>query len=1286
MNTHYLKRLSFMLLSSALLTVQGLNPVSAMDTDVYLIAPTVQRDDAPNILIIQDNSGSMDTVLTKATRPPYDPSIDYCNAATLDSASGVPGASAGIPSNCSSITGRIYWSTSGNTPQTTDSTWFAGSKNHCEASKGSAPSGSGTGVALAGTGKYGGDYIAALITTTNKKGTTYAWSGLSSQADSAITFVDCKADKNAKDGYPASSVSTNTVAGAYTSSSTSAYKYGSSAPTLYTANYLAYFNNNSLTIPAQTRLDVAKTAIKSLINSNPSLHFGLMVFNTNSNSDSTTPGNSGGRLIMKVDTMDAARQTQMDNVVDSMTAATYTPLAETMYEAYLYFSGGNVFYGDDELTNITSIPPRDITAENPQPASASKPSTGNYISPFKFACQKAYVILVTDGDPTNDNNANSKIQSLINASSCTKLTAGGSSQTDCLNDLSGYMNKNDIYTGLPGNQNVSTFTIGFGGGISALGLALLNDTAYKGGTGQMVNADDATSLNNALQGAVSQILSVNTSFVAPTLSVNAFNKLYNQDDVYFALFQPDSSVAWDGNVKKLHLCNTSDVTAYGCTYGDVIDSQGHEAISLPPASKIVDSSVSYWSLNTSIPDGSDVSKGGAGALITRNSAVPRTLYTYTGSYASLSSTNEGTPVAIVASSSNAVRTAAVADPTILGLPTAATSTDVDTLINWMRGQDAYDQWVDPAGTTTPVHSGNTTESRSWNFADPLHSKPYAMTYGGVTNAFGVVDKTNPITKLFVGTNDGMLRMINASTGAEEWAFIPQELLSQQFNLSQDSNGGHIYGMDASPVFYINDINNDGIIDPAAGDFVYMYVGMGRGGRNIYAFDVTPSSKMTSQSNTVTPKLMWVINGGSGNFTRLGQTWSKPTITRVRFKCTGSVCDDGNPNTDDSQSRMVLLFGGGYDPSEDNSMPINPDSMGNAIFMVDPKTGSRLWWASGDSTATLVLSNMLYSIPSDLALADSNSDNLTDRLYVGDTSGQIWRIDLGTALDVNTNGGTHGYVFADLGCAGGSRTTTPSCSATSNQDRRKFFYPPAVVQANDPAYSSTTQGANYDLITIASGDREDPLDLLTTNFSPTQEAVHNRIYALRDYNYKPGAPLDINGNFVAPTALTDSSLYDATADNLATATGTALTTEIQSISNKQGWFINLEQATAQLLPNGLTTQWIGEKSLAKTVVYGGVLYVTTYIPANDTTATNTCQASEGQGMEYALNYLDGTPMYDLNSDGILDRSAVAGGGIPSEVIVVIRDGGVTGLIGTSGGATTAKVNSALPKYNTFWYDE
>ncbi len=193
---------------------------------------------------------------------------------------------------------------------------------------------------------------------------------------------------------------------------------------------------------------MSKSAVRSLIDTYTNVRFGLTTFNANN----STP--DGGRVLFRIANMDNARRATMKTVVNSLYPFHNTPLAETMWEAYRYFSGQSVTYGNP---TTTQTPHQDSCAQNVSnsacdnggfydaiAAGNSAYNDGTYISPFTYGCQKAFIIYVTDGDPTNDTAANASITSLIGTS------CDGSS---CLNDLAGYMHNNDIYSGLPGSTD-----------------------------------------------------------------------------------------------------------------------------------------------------------------------------------------------------------------------------------------------------------------------------------------------------------------------------------------------------------------------------------------------------------------------------------------------------------------------------------------------------------------------------------------------------------------------------------------------------------------------------------------------------------------------------------------------------------------------------------------------------------------------------------------------------------------------------------------------------------------
>lgn len=951
----------------------------------------------------------------------------------------------------------------------------------------------------------------------------------------------------------------------------------------------------------------------------------------------------------------------------------FTPIVDTLYEAGLYFRGQPVLYGrqrgpqfgsNARYTRVShpasytggtvfrelGCSDDNLNAPECESEFIDNNSSGVapvYKSPFQDGCQNNYIILLTDGDPTS-NNSKTAIQTLI-GKNCTDRGDG-----TCGPELLSYLfgtdlsSKNEL-------QNVKTFTIGFA---SDGDPQYLKDLARAGGSSGTSDdngfktAGNASELTTAFQQIFTQVISDPTSFVSPSLSVNAFNKLFNRDEVYFSLFSPQKEVSWPGNVKKFKLC--ADATNATCTFGDVLDANSADAIDTN--SKIKLNARSIWS---SVTDGPIVKLGGAGENVPGSSS--RKVYTYNASSDTPSSAVDLTVNPHIVNNTNITKTQ-------LG-DSAMTDTRRDNIINWMRGLNVMNE---------KDTSGNTPTDR-WKFADALHSRPLTLTYGG-TDA-------DPVIKIFVGTNDGGLRMIDAETGKEEWIVYLPEYLSKQGALMDDAQGTHIaqlnVGLDGTPTGYAIDKNGNGIIEPDQGDKVYIYVGERRGGRDIYAFDVTPPSTLTTKGTPsiglVKPKFLWRIKGGSSNFARLGQTWSRPLVAKIHIKCNASSCSDGDSTTNDSDTMNVLIFAGGYDtrldaPGAGNVIPTSPDAdtMGNAIYMIDPANGSLVWWAGGTgSGANLEIAAMKYAIPSDLALVDSDHDGATDRIYVGDTRGQLFRLDLGDQIDPGHSGagGSTGYVFADVGCEGSSRAST--CSATTSSNRRKFFYPPDVAQVRDTSYSTVSE---YDLVTIASGDREDPLDKLTGAISGSGP-VHNRLYAFRDYTTATG-PVS-----TAPSIITDSNLYDATANKLGTLTGTDLTNEINTnVKDSKGWYLNFQESGPS---------WIGEKGLAKTTIFGGVVFATTFVPSTDdgSQSSSTCAPlAEGIGRVYAVNYLTAAPVYDYDGDNSIERSMKVGGGIPSETVIVIREGGVTTLIGTSGGAASPDIKLNMPRYQTYWYEE
>jgi type IV pilus assembly protein PilY1 len=275
--------------------------------------------------------------------------------------------------------------------------------------------------------------------------------------------------------------------------------------------------------------------------------------------------------------------------------------------------------------------------------------------------------------------------------------------------------------------------------------------------------------------------------------------------------------------------------------------------------------------------------------------------------------------------------------------------------------------------------------------------------------------------------------------------------------------------------------------------------------------------------------------------------------------------------------------------------------------------------------------------------------------VGDTGGQVWRIDF--APDLTAAAGMKAVV---------GKFATVS-DAAEPADQRKFFYPPDIVQVTDTVYSST---GRYDMVTIVSGDRSHPLE--TT--------VQNRMFAMRDLHVArlvDGDPLDpadddgladgydpIQGQTTAQTG----DLFDVTTVNDPSGV------DLASLVAARGFQLNLTGN--------------GEKGLAPPIVLGGTVYFTTYLPDGVISSTS-CSLAEGAGLLYAINVLNGAAVF--NWDGVgsavslaaTDRTYTLGGGIPSGAVPIFQPEGITLLVGGGGGATTIDPNLALPRARTYW---
>ena len=663
-----------------------------------------------------------------------------------------------------------------------------------------------------------------------------------------------------------------------------------------------------------------------------------------------------------------------------------------------------------------------------------------------------------------------------------------------------------------GTQNIITYTVGVANDLTCTPdyPALLSTMAKYGG-GKYFKTGNAGELTAALQNILNEVQAVNSVFSSASLpvSVNAEGTYLNQ--IFLGMFRPDNTGAprWLGNLKQYQLVRNSS--------GNLImgDAAGNAAISSAGTGFISPNAVSFWSKKDTAtapdnsggfyqkdpkgipasgfdtPDGEVVEKGGVaqqlrlenltadfGAATTNN---PRRLYTYCPDGSTSCNSD-------LTHSQNAMT---VNNPKISATAFGA-SVDKDIFVKWLRGADNGVGEIGPGGAVTVRPSVH---------GDVLHSRPLVINYG---DARGIV--------VFYGSNDGVFRAVNGNkiaptgsvpAGGELWGLVLPEhfptLNRQRLNSPELKFPGSA-STTARPKDYFVDgptgayqkLKADGTIDKA-----YLYMTMRRGGRFMYALDV---------SDPVKPVVMWKISNATVGFGELGQTWSRPRLTLVQSGAAETV------------PTPVLIFGAGYDPAEDSEPPAT-DTMGRGVFVINALTGALIWSATPTCTTSatcLRVSELTHAIPSDIAFVDRDNNGYTDKLYFGDLGGNIWRADVHDSSTLNWKM----TKVAALGCASGS------CAAGTTP--RKFFFPPSVL----PVKAAGMTGS-FDALSVGSGDREHPLksSALGSSFN-----VNDRFFMILDRGTTLGTPVTSN---VTPATLFNASTvrYDNTLNgfyfNLAT---------------------------------------------------------------------------------------------------------------------------------------------------------
>lgn len=963
---------------------------------------------------------------------------------------------------------------------------------------------------------------------------------------------------------------------------------------------------------------------------------GVMMFNETGNPNNNV---GGGYVRGAIRNMTNANKTLYMNMLTSFNVNTdksnngKTGLA--MAEAWRYFDGeapysGNSKVKTDYLGNTTGSNTAATKAVHALPGNAINSFAGSpYNSPVTLGdCGRNYIVYISNG-AAQDNNSDittgtnmliaAAASENINGATATIPISPSGSQVNMADEWARFMRRSSLgiitYT-----VDVDKISTGQGPGWSALlrSIAGVSNGRYF----DVTSGNGGAELTDALGRIFSEIQAVNSVFASVSLPVNITTQGTFLNQVYIGQFRPDADALprWPGNMKqyKLGVVNNQLRT---------LDADDFSAIN-PGTGFLTECARSFWTPSavdnywafspsgdclavpnsdvSNYPDGNIVEKGGH--AYRRRASTARAMKTCSPVFASCTTLTDF-------ETANASITDA-----LLG---AADSTERTALIDWHRGLDIDDE---------NVNGIRNTEMRPSTHGDVLHSRPVAINYG---------PDAAPDVVVFYGGNDGVLRAVNGNrataigsfaAGDEMWSFVAPEFYGKIKRLRDNTIPISFTGSPAPPPAREPKVYGfDGpIASYQTATSKWIFPAMRRGGRFLYAFDVTA---MSSSPGSAT--LLWKRGcpnqaddtSCSLGFEGIGQTWSAAQNIRT------------NGYTDIAGPKPMLIMGGGHDNCEDTDPhSCTGTAKGRSVFVLD----------SADGT---LLREFLTDRPvvADVFVVPDGTTGLAKFAYVADMGGNVYRISGSTAnlpFGATLPASWTITKIASLGCDSAG-ATSPSVGCPMN---RKFLSTPDVVEKD----------GIYHLL-VGSGDREKPLLVFAAAY-----AVENKFFMIKDNPSDPDWLTDESANCGSSVICLDSLVPIASG---------GADPDPADLAAMKGWALDLREH---------------EQAVTSAITVFGTTTFSTHTPT--LASVGTCASNLGLARVYNVRFANAaaangqTNRDEPVSGGGLPSSPVAG-------MVQLDDGTIVPfIIGAEGDSPlesslpSPPSTGTQPKSLTYWYIE
>ena len=445
--------------------------------------------------------------------------------------------------------------------------------------------------------------------------------------------------------------------------------------------------------------------------------------------------------------------------------------------------------------------------------------------------------------------------------------------------------------------------------------------------------------------------------------------------------------------------------------------------------------------------------------------------------------------------------------------------------------------------------------------------------------------------VYVGANDGALHAFKLADGVEKWRFYP-ESVKDKMKLAETSPSDdmcskmycHKYLLDGSP--------QPADIYASGGWHTILTTGLGEGGRAYFALDVTYGNDFDATENP--SKYLWEFTSKDDD--KIGLATSIPTTIMVA----------DNTNKNDAKTGWATFFGSGKEESD-----ISQSTKEAYIFAVNSFNKDQIW---KDKDGVLPVYKIKLSttalpndIPAPLLLVETKTKYVADRMYLGNSYGNMYRV--------------QNIGFGD----------SPSSSILYDNSDKKDRSTPVSAKAE---YATVGNKEGDVWIYFGTGKYSDQMD----KFSSDQQYFHGLLdKGDASSKYIPGNLAQISTQIIEAYALDkngnkvdldkDGNTNDDKDDLVKYRTiscGNNQAGDGSCNPDKSSWRLQLAKPS----------KGGSERVISQPLVVGGIVFFTTFVPNDDV-----CAAGSGETWLFALDWKSGEfvtdAVFDINRDGRFD---------------------------------------------------